>query len=194
MSTSRICSIEGCEGKHLARGWCVTHYRRWRDHGDPNGGIAYGEAERFYQRHVLTHTGADCLFWPFARGRRGRYGHMRHNGAVVLVHRRVCMEVNGPPPSPRHEAAHSCGNGHLACVAPGHLSWKTHMENMADTLRHGTHNRGARNCHVKLTEDQVRVIRKLRGTAPMSTIGRRFGVSGASIHQIYTGKAWAWVA
>jgi hypothetical protein len=30
------CSIEGCEGKHAAQGYCHTHYERWRIHGDAN--------------------------------------------------------------------------------------------------------------------------------------------------------------
>lgn len=29
------CSVEGCEKLQLARGWCGTHYQRWRAHGDP---------------------------------------------------------------------------------------------------------------------------------------------------------------
>jgi hypothetical protein len=29
------CKIDGCDGAHLARGWCSKHYRRWRKHGDP---------------------------------------------------------------------------------------------------------------------------------------------------------------
>lgn len=31
-----ICSIEGCNKPHLARGWCSKHYTRWQRHGDPN--------------------------------------------------------------------------------------------------------------------------------------------------------------
>lgn len=30
------CTIEDCTGEVLARGWCKTHYNRWRKHGDPN--------------------------------------------------------------------------------------------------------------------------------------------------------------
>ena len=39
----RTCSIDGCDQtadphKGGARGWCTTHYMRWRRHGDPNHG------------------------------------------------------------------------------------------------------------------------------------------------------------
>jgi len=34
----RVCQIDGCDGKHVARGWCQTHYDRWRRHGDPEEG------------------------------------------------------------------------------------------------------------------------------------------------------------
>lgn len=29
------CSIDGCEGRPVGRGWCRKHYQRWRNHGDP---------------------------------------------------------------------------------------------------------------------------------------------------------------
>lgn len=41
--TFNKCSIEGCNYKTVARGWCKIHYARWRRYGDPltfrgNGG------------------------------------------------------------------------------------------------------------------------------------------------------------
>ncbi len=32
---NRVCFVDGCEKPHSARGWCNTHYQRWRVYGDP---------------------------------------------------------------------------------------------------------------------------------------------------------------
>lgn len=43
----RICTVEGCERQHAARGWCQKHYARWRKHGDPLAvGVPYRRAAR----------------------------------------------------------------------------------------------------------------------------------------------------
>jgi hypothetical protein len=110
-----------------------------------------------------------------------------------LVSRRVCEETKGPPPTPAHEAAHSCGKGHLACVTKGHLSWKTHAENQTDKLIHGTDNRGQKHMMVKLTEDDVREIRALRGTMLQREIARQFGISQQSVGDIFRRATWGWL-
>lgn len=33
--TERGCSIEGCDRRHMAKGWCNIHYKRWWKWGDP---------------------------------------------------------------------------------------------------------------------------------------------------------------
>lgn len=37
----RTCSIGGCEGPVIARGWCGKHWWRWRKHGDPLKTVVY---------------------------------------------------------------------------------------------------------------------------------------------------------
>lgn len=29
------CSIPGCSGRRVARGWCGNHWKKWRNYGDP---------------------------------------------------------------------------------------------------------------------------------------------------------------
>lgn len=31
---TKDCSVAGCNHKAVSRGWCITHYTRWRTHGD----------------------------------------------------------------------------------------------------------------------------------------------------------------
>lgn len=33
-----VCAIDGCDKKVASRGWCESHYQRWRRHGDPLAG------------------------------------------------------------------------------------------------------------------------------------------------------------
>lgn len=34
----KICTVDGCDKKHNAKGWCVKHYHRFLKHGDPTVG------------------------------------------------------------------------------------------------------------------------------------------------------------
>lgn len=87
--------------------------------------------ERFFREVVLSYDGDECLTWPYAKDGHG-YGQLFRGGRNFTVSRLVCIEVNGPPPGPDYDAAHTCDNGHLACVAKRHIVWKTHAENMLD--------------------------------------------------------------
>lgn len=134
------CIIEGCGKPRLARGWCPKHYQRWLKHGDPltteTNYPDRGDTLKWIDEH-LSYQGADCLVWPFYRNNDG-YACLRVDRKNISVSRYICIKVNGQPPTPEHEAAHNCGNGHEGCAAPNHVRWATKLENEADKLIHGT--------------------------------------------------------
>lgn len=181
------CAVDDCGKTAFQRGWCHGHYKRWWRHGDPLAGrIDNGTIDRFIEEVVVPYFGEDCLIWPFGRSRKG-YGGA--NG--IEAHRRVCKRVHGEPPSSRHQAAHSCGNG--LCVNPKHLRWATAIENAADRLIHGTHSRGEKSSSSKLTADQVREIRSLYGTMKVKELAAKFNVHPVTICNIQFRQTWAWL-
>src|SRR5690242_5616667 len=131
MAAPRICSVDGCNKAAWRRGWCGAHYARFRRHGDPlGGGTGWGIPLQWLKEQIAA-AGTDCIFWTFADNTGGR-GVLRYNGRNIEAHRLVCILVHGEPPTPEHEAAHSCGNGHLGCINPNHLRWDTRVGNFAD--------------------------------------------------------------
>lgn len=59
----RTCSINGCERKHDARGWCSTHYSRWRQGGDPTRiWQPITLAEKFWEA-IRNYDPDEC--WPW---------------------------------------------------------------------------------------------------------------------------------
>lgn len=131
-----VCTIEGCSKKSYAHGLCSAHNYRRRKHGDPlGGGTGDGEPLRYFREVVMAYEGDECLAWPYGKNASG-YGVWTGATGSGIVSRQVCEEAHGPAPTPKHEAAHSCGKGHLACVTKGHLSWKTPKENGADKRLH----------------------------------------------------------
>lgn len=194
MANPPVCSIPDCGKPAVGQGWCHLHYMRWRRHGDPLiVKKPRGEVPRYFREVVLTYRGHDCLPWPYTRDQRG-YGKMQHDGRMQYVSRVACEHVNGPPPTPKHEAAHSCGKGHEGCCTPRHMSWKTHAGNKADMIAHGTSQRGERQWMSKLTAAQVLEIRAMIGTMPQRRIAERFGVSFQTISSIRCGKNWGWLS
>lgn len=192
MATRPICKIEGCGKPHYGNGWCSKHRDRWLRHGDPLGGRDADEPLRFFLDVVLPFKSKDCLIWPYSGNGVG-YGKITYQGKRQYVHRAACEQVNGPPPTPDHEAAHSCGNGKQGCVNPLHLLWKTHAQNEADKLEHGTHQNGERNKQAKLTEDDVRAIRALQGVMPQSQIAEKFNIHQMQVSRIHRRERWGWL-
>jgi len=184
------CSVNGCNRKVLARGWCGKHYQRRVKYKNPNATkmTERGLPLHFLHKIAIPYQGNNCLIWPYCKSNDG-YAGIRVNGRSHTVSRLICELVNGiPPTNQKYEAAHICGNGQLGCVNPKHLKWKTPKDNKSDELIHGTRNRGEKHGLSKLTEKQVIIIRKEKGL--LKNIAKRFSVSPDTISSIKLRKTW----
>lgn len=151
-----------------------------------------GAPHTFLECEVISFQGDECLTWPFAKHVNG-YGKIVVNKKQKTVSRLVCEIIHGQKPTEKHEAAHSCGNGHLGCVNPNHLSWKTPKENQADRILHGTSNRGSRHGRAILNEIQVLQIYDLKRSYSHELIAAVFGVDKRRVDRISCGADWGWL-
>lgn len=95
-----------------------------------------------------------------------------------------CRHLDGNP-----------GNNNLP-----NLKWGTRSENQQDSIRHGTKychfqsgkqmNNGVNNPMAKLSEDQVRQIKKLKGILSQAKRAKMFGVSPSAIQNIDDNRTW----
>lgn len=115
---------------------------------------------------------------------------VRWHGKQSVASRVMCELAHGKPPTAEHEAAHSCGNGHLGCINPKHLRWATHIENEADKLMHGTRPRGERQGSAKLKTSDVLAIRSMAGKLSQRKIGELFGVQQTHVGRLIRGERW----
>lgn len=193
--TRAVCTVDGCDKPVHAHGVCSRHAYHVVAHGDPLSGrfgSSPGEPLQWIEDHS-NYQGDDCLKWPFEVNKRTGYGNVKHNGQKRIASRVMCEAAHGEPPSPDMDAAHSCGNGHLACMNQNHLSWKTRVGNVADAIAHGTWNHGEKVPQSKLTEADVREIRALAPTTYQRVLAERFGVHQGQISRIIRRLEWAWL-
>lgn len=138
-----ICTVEGCNGAHVAKGWCRKHYLRNYHHGNPKKTLQRPtEAGMEFVQNMLDNPTDKCVEWPFSTAARG-YGRINYEGETQYVTRVVLKMTVGEPPTPEHEACHMpliCHN--TKCINDAHLRWATHAENMADMAIDGTRSGG----------------------------------------------------
>lgn len=191
-----FCAFPGCDNPpspKAAKGLCNSHY--WQLHkGRPLTPLSYRRNRLlpWLQEHK-NHDGDECLTWPFGRHQDGRAGGVKISGRAVMAARAMCELAHGKPPTPDHEAAHSCGNGNEGCINPKHLRWATSAENKADMVEHGTRIRGEKCWNAKLTERAVLAIREFAHTMSKPAIGSMFDIEPHHVTRIIRGERWGHV-
>lgn len=132
--------------------------------------------------------------WPWTACTVQGYGRIKiggRRGEQLDAHRLSYEMARGPIPSAL-VVMHSCDN--RLCVNPAHLSLGTVGDNNRDRDQKGrcSTKQGQENLAAKLTEDQVREIRRLAAgrLRTQKEIAAAHGVSVRTIESIVAGKTW----
>lgn len=127
--------------------------------------------------------------WPWKGGRNGEgYGRIYFDGNTHNAQRAAWILFRGPIPEGMF-VCHSCDNPY--CVNPAHLFLGTPTDNMRDRDAKGRQARGERDGNAKLTEDNVRAIR--RSCKSIYALSDLFGVAPTTIACARNGTTWAHV-
>lgn len=157
--------------------------------------VRLGGAFTAFERHALPEPMSGCWLWMASVNNRG-YGLLQTAEFKGYAHRFSYREFCGEIPAGMH-VCHRCDTP--SCVNPSHLFLGSAQDNMRDCVRKGRHAsrnpktryaKGVRCARAKLSEDNVRSIRALRGTASQRDLARRFGVTKNAIKLILQNKTW----
>jgi hypothetical protein len=128
-----------------------------------------------------------------------RNGYLRvsiyHGGIGVMasVHRLVCEAFHGAPALMGQHVAHT--DGDKLNNRSDNLRWASPLENEEDKRRHGTTARGERQGASRLTEEQVREIKRVPSRHGLGRdLATKFNVSPSTIALIRANKSWRHVS
>ena len=157
------------------------------------------QTEYFWSR--VDRSGGPDACWPWMGEQSARgYGRFRINGSAFQA-TRIALALTLGSLDVAQMACHRCDNP--PCCNPGHLFPGTTLENKTDSVRKGRHargdalgaamdHRGTRNGRARLTEDQVREIRRRYQyrTVTVTALAAEYGVAFQTIHMIVSGQTW----
>ena len=159
---TKLCSLNGCDRKHEAKGFCNMHYLRFRKDGHP-GEANPRKAEAVEEAlRLRTERQGDCLVWTGSKVSKG-YGSINSAGRALSAHRAAWELAHGPVPAGL-VVDHICHN--RACVEVTHLRLATLEENRRNLAGALSTNRlGIRNARRRRGRIEVRVLREHVGFA-----------------------------
>jgi len=122
----------------------------------------------------------------------GIYLNFYYEGKYPQVNRIVCETFNGPPPTPKHEAAHL--DGDTLNNRPENLVWATAIENAAHKKIHGTDPVGSKNGTAVLNESDIpKIFDEFINGKTTKQIGEEYKISQSNASQIIRRKTWSHV-
>lgn len=140
--------------------------------------------------HFAADVTTGCWLWNGELSYQG-YGLSYWAGKPQRAHRLSWKIFNGPIPEGEW-VLHRCLS--RRCINPDHLYLGDHRANMADMVAQGHSLKGEKHGAAKLTEENVREIKRLFAKGiPNTRLGRMFGVATNTIRRIRIGRNWAHV-
>ncbi|MDV6376331.1 HNH endonuclease [Deinococcus arenicola] len=139
-----------------------------------------------------------CWLWTGTLNPHG-YGRLEAvtvsgDRAYLLAHRYSYMLIHGAMPAGGLVVRHTCDTP--LCVNPAHLVAGTQADNMRDRdgRGRGAPRHGERNPRARLTEGDVRAIRRAAAMGiPQAALAQRYGVGKDAVSLILKGKRWGHV-
>lgn len=133
-----------------------------------------------------------CWEWKGTKTWNG-YGMIRFKHKMTPVHRVLYQILHRTVLKREEFVCHKCDN--RICCNPSHLFVGTNMDNMRDMMEKGRKGpsvvKGTRVHTNKLTEEQVRAIRKDPRKYPL--ISKEYGVRTSTICAIKKRTNWKWL-
>lgn len=178
------CSVETCEYKQLARGYCSTHYKRFMKYGDAN---IKQERENKLDYDVKPNGCFECTSH---RVNSQGYFFIGRKGKKKQMHRFIYEEMFGEIPE-NMVVRHKCDN--QRCINPEHLEIGTIADNNRDRDERGRSrpSRGSKNGFAKLKESEVSVIKELfRKGKSVNELTTMFNIGPSTLYYIKRGERW----
>lgn len=134
------------------------------------------------------HPTDECIAFAGAKALNG-YGVVSDGGLLRgsvrqrlrLAHRVVYEMTHDIHLDPVNKVRHSCDNP--PCINPRHLLLGSQADNVRDAIVRGR-------LPVKLTVDDVRMIRSLAGTMSQTRLAKQFGVGQTTISRVIRRLDW----
>lgn len=201
------CAVDDCDDRPSIRGWCRMHWERWYHSGDPlhERTVIVGDKVTF-EESVDRSGGPDaCHPWTGRQNADG-YGMAKVGDEWKGAHVAAWAFENGTPPPKGFHLDHECHNQairdglckpgkceHRLCCNLRHIVPRTNSEHHRATPGRELRRK---NGHRKLTENQVRELRRLLEDAQgeqVAEIGRQYGIGRTQAYRIKRGTAWKWL-
>lgn len=181
--TKPPCKIDGCDDEAYGHGWCSKHYQRWRKTGDP---LQVRDRPSGGEHHSWTgdQVGYNDMH---ARVRRTR-GPASEYTCVGCGNRADDWSYDANDPD-ELVAKEGQAAGMRYSLDPEHYEPRCKK-------CHTRYDRaGSKNVNAKLTEDDVREIRRRAAAGEThAALALEFGISPGNVSNIIARRAWAHVA